>query len=72
MLVTTVSTSKASNVAQLIDLCLWRQQAIAKPPVFAQARDFANLAHAPTPGPGWMLIATVSTCKAFSFSQLHD
>ena len=33
MLVTTVSTCKASNVSQFLDLSLWRQRALATHPV---------------------------------------
>ena len=72
MLVATVSTCKASQVSQLFDLCLWPLSALGTRSVFSQVQDFATPAHVPTPDARLMLIATISTCIAFSFQQIHD
>ena len=37
-----------------------------------QLLDFFTPVQAPPPDTGLMFIATFSTCKAFSFSELHD
>ena len=72
MHVATVNTCKAYMCSQFHDWCLWRQRALAKHTFLLQLHVFATIDHAPTPDSGLMLTATVSTCKAFSISQLHD